>query len=208
MPASLFCTNTLLLTWVGRHHCETGIELCVRLKPGVPKGAVPHKIFDTGNEVLDVWACFRNSQRWHVGCVHTSVGMPAATEWPSAFSVVQTVACLGSFPQTRSIPCAAESLFCSLIATDSLDWWYPANVQQHQGRVIDVSTALGGSGSVKALGCSSMISNQCYWKHPDMLHLSLRAVSPIYTLMPSTGRARCQWTQLWLQFCLFQLVFY
>lgn len=67
-----------------------------------------------------------------MGCVRTSVGMPAATEWLSAFSVVQTGACLGSFPQTRFIPSATESLFCSVIATDSLDWWYPADVQQHQ----------------------------------------------------------------------------
>lgn len=70
--------------------------------------------------------------RGGMGGVHMSVGMPAATEWPSAFSVVQTAACLGSFPQTGFIPSAAESLFWWIIATDSLDWCYPANVQQHQ----------------------------------------------------------------------------
>lgn len=55
-------------------------------------------------------------------CVHVSVGMPAAAEWPSAVSVVQTVTCLGCFPQTHFIPSGAESLFCYIIATDSLDW--------------------------------------------------------------------------------------
>lgn len=80
-------------------------------KLSVPQGAVPHETFCAGTEALDVWMCFRNSHRWHVASVDVSVGMPAATEWPSALSVVHTVTCLGSFPQAHFIPSGAESPF-------------------------------------------------------------------------------------------------
>jgi len=126
--------SVILLTRGERHCCETGMELCGWPKLGVPRGAVPHEIPRIGTEARDVRLCFRNSHRRHVVCVRASVGMPAAAEWPSAVSVVQTVTCLGSFPQTHFIPSGAESLFYHVIATDSLDWWYPANTHQHQSQ--------------------------------------------------------------------------
>lgn len=61
-----------------------------------------------------------------------SVGVPAATEWPSAVSVVHTVTCSGFLLQTHFIPSAAESLFYYIIATDRLQWQSPANIQQQQ----------------------------------------------------------------------------
>lgn len=66
--------------------------------------------------------------------VHVSVGAPAASEWPSALSVVQTASCLGSCPQTLCVPSGAESLFYRLIATDRLDGEYPAELQQRRSQ--------------------------------------------------------------------------
>lgn len=38
----------------------------------------------------------------------------------------------GVLPTNTLYSLCFRALFCSIIATDSLDWWYPANVQQHQ----------------------------------------------------------------------------
>lgn len=104
----LFCTNMLLLTWVERQHCSCPCgEQCLT---NCPVQQPENWIFEC------VWG-IPKSGVWQV-CI--SVGVPVATEWLSAGSVVHTVTCSGSFLQTYFIPSDTESLF--YCTTDSWQW--------------------------------------------------------------------------------------
>lgn len=119
MPASLLCYSAPALFCLYEWEDTTVKEgsSCAYDWNSMSLRELPHKIFDTGTEVLDVWACFRNSQRWHGGCAH--VCRHASSYWMAVSIFCCTNSSLfGVLPTNR-----LYSLCCRVpVLLDNCNW--------------------------------------------------------------------------------------